>query len=171
MPYVIKLETDTAEGYCLKFRRSWNARVPYTNVKNAGMQFDTQKEAQKWLDNCKENVWSFGNTNMKAYIVETDSKTLLTKQLKRVIPDLGTTDNQVDRIVYTRFYVPNNNWEWYPFELSNQSDMMYGLVIGFEKEIGYFSEQELLSSKSVYRDTSFEPIKWSELKIKLGYLY
>ena len=48
--------------------------------------------------------------------------------------------------------------------------MFFGLACGFEKELGYWTLQEL-EENGVLRDTTFEPIKWSELKLKENYLY
>ncbi len=95
---------------------------------------------------------------------------LMPKSIADKIPELGTTDNQRDRLIFTKFFVPLNTWYWYPFEYSKETGMFFGLACGFEKELGYWTLQEL-EENGVLRDTTFEPIKWSELKLKENYLY
>lgn len=41
----------------------------------------------------------------------------------------------------------SNGWEWYGFELDDKENKIYfGYVLGFEKEFGYFSLQELIDN-------------------------
>jgi len=179
MAYVIELDAVNVDinektnitGYLMKFRRSWNARVPYTKNKLHAIQFDSKELAEDYLNVCNKQVWNFAHGQIKTKIVETDSKELLTKELREKLPDLGSTDNNKQRMIWTRFYIPNNVWTWYPFELSKQSDMMFGLAIGFDKEIGYWTLSELQDTGLVLRDVSFKPREWSILKEQVGYPY
>jgi len=59
------------------------------------------------------------------------------------------------------------DWHWYPVEFDGK-DLFFGLVIGFERELGYFSLAELESVKvlagfGVMRDESFVPVPVSTI--------
>jgi hypothetical protein len=41
-----------------------------------------------------------------------------------------------------KFFCPWSNWTWYAAEFDGE-DLFFGLVDGFEKELGYFSLKEL----------------------------
>jgi hypothetical protein len=41
-----------------------------------------------------------------------------------------------------KFFCPWSNWTWYATEFDGE-DLFFGLVDGFEKELGYFSLSEL----------------------------
>ena len=65
------------------------------------------------------------------------------------------------------FSPPSSNWTWYATEFDGK-DTFFGLVDGFDKELGYFSlsEFESLNGKGVMhveRDLWFEPTPLSEL--------
>lgn len=110
---------------------------------------------------------------------------LLTKELEQVLPPLYSMKNVKDSIVWARFFAHGRNWSWYPIEGSRRKEkeailvdgkeiygdmIFFGLVDGFEQELGYFSlaEIESIKTKSGYpiikRDLSFKPIPLSELR-------
>lgn len=76
---------------------------------------------------------------------------LLTKEIKRKLPKLGATDGMGDAApVICKFFAPVGSWTWYVTEGEKQEDgdwMFFGLVDGFEKELGYFVLSELESVK------------------------
>jgi len=59
-----------------------------------------------------------------------------TMQLK--VLDMGNLDF-MDQF---KFLPPDNNWTWYASEFDGE-DLFFGLVSGFEVELGYFSLKEL----------------------------
>lgn len=68
----------------------------------------------------------------------------LTKELERRFAQLGRQDNKDDRtIVVVKFFAPDSNWTWYATEFEPDTREFFGLVIGFEAELGYFSLDEL----------------------------
>jgi hypothetical protein len=70
---------------------------------------------------------------------------LLTKKLRKQFPPLYAQEHVTDPIVYAKFYFPApNGWTWYATEFDGK-DMFFGWVVGFEKEIGYFTLSELES--------------------------
>ena len=79
---------------------------------------------------------------------------LLTKEIRNKIPALRETDGQGDdAIVQVKFFDPTGSWTWYAVEGEpildedgNEVDFhFFGLVKGFENELGYFSLNELAS--------------------------
>jgi len=68
---------------------------------------------------------------------------LLTKELRRKLPPLGSRDGKGGKAVaYVKFFSPESSWTWYATEFDGQ-DTFFGLVEGHEKELGYFSLAEL----------------------------
>jgi hypothetical protein len=69
---------------------------------------------------------------------------LLPKALREEMPPLYATEGkdltEVKAIV--KFFCPWSNWTWYAAEFDGE-DTFFGLVDGFEKELGYFSLKEL----------------------------
>jgi len=77
---------------------------------------------------------------------------LLTQELKERLPKLGSQDgkdpNEVKVIV--KFFDPTGNWTWYATEGEQTEDgdwEFFGLVDGFEKELGYFRLSEIEHAK------------------------
>lgn len=86
---------------------------------------------------------------------------LIPKLLAKSIPELYEQDGKgYDAIAYTKLFTPDSNWTWYVTEYSPQENLCFGLVDGFEKELGYFSLTELESVKGplglpIERDLGF----------------
>jgi len=72
---------------------------------------------------------------------------LLTKEIEKALPPLGSTDGEgFSAKVVVKFFSPWGNWSWYATEGERREDgdvLFFGLVDGFEKELGYFSLNEL----------------------------
>lgn len=67
----------------------------------------------------------------------------------------------LDAVAVVKFFTPDSNWTWYATEFDGD-DLFFGLVDGFEKEIGYFRLSELKSVKGalglpIERDMFFKP--------------
>jgi hypothetical protein len=72
---------------------------------------------------------------------------LMTKEIQKKFETktLGSTDGQGDKAeVVVKFFTPWANWTWYATEFDGE-DLFFGLVDGFEKELGYFRLSELES--------------------------
>lgn len=69
---------------------------------------------------------------------------LLTKEIKEKLPKLHETDGKEKNFV-VKFFTPDANWTWYAVEGQQEEDdfIFFGLVIGLEKEWGYFSLRDL----------------------------
>ena len=80
---------------------------------------------------------------------------LLTKEIKSKLPKLYTHDgkpaNEVPIVV--KFFTPSSNWTWFVTEGEEQENgdwLFFGMVHGFEKEMGYFTLNELQSVKGTF---------------------
>ena len=104
----------------------------------------------------------YNSTNIK------DEMKLITEEIRRNLPKLYEQDGKgLDAIAYVKFFTPDSNWSWYVTEFDGE-DIFFGLVDGFEKELGYFSLNELQSVKGplglkIERDLYFVPTTLEEL--------
>ena len=94
---------------------------------------------------------------------------LLTKELEAKLPPLYANDGKGDEaLALVKFFTPDSSWTWYATEYDPVERVFFGLVDGLEKELGYFSLDELESVKvplglSIERDIYFEPTRIKEL--------
>ena len=84
---------------------------------------------------------------------------LLTKENLKKLPKLGKGDGTA----YVKFFTPDAQWTWYATEFDGE-DVFFGLVDGFEKEIGYFTLYELKKIRGalglpIERDLHWKPKK------------
>ncbi|MCL4266672.1 MAG: DUF2958 domain-containing protein [Anaerolineae bacterium] len=87
---------------------------------------------------------------------------LLPKEIREMMPKLYANEElglQAQALV--KFFTPDSNWAWYASEFDGE-DLFFGLVIGFEPELGYFSLAELESVKGslglpIERDLHYKP--------------
>jgi hypothetical protein len=113
---------------------------------------------------------------------------LMTRDNFKALPRLYANESTPDPVAQVKFFTPTSNWTWYATEGSwvdaNGKAMIYegiekpagaadflffGLVQGFEEELGYFSLQELSSVKGplglgIERDRHFRPQPLSALR-------
>ena len=78
----------------------------------------------------------------------------------------------MDAIVQVKYFTPDGNWTWWATEYDPVEKLFFGLVEGFERELGYFSLAELESGRGalglpIERDLHWtpKPLKdlWGEL--------
>jgi hypothetical protein len=99
---------------------------------------------------------------------------LLTKALLKKLPPLGATEEQgMDALALVKFFYPDFSWTWYGVEFDGE-DIFFGLVEGFETEMGTFSLSELKANRGklglpIERDKWFQPVSLRELYEKRGY--
>lgn len=96
---------------------------------------------------------------------------LLTKELESKIPALYSTEeiSEDEKMVVAKFFI--DNWTWYVIEGQRQEDgdyLFFGLVDGLEKELGYFTLNQLQDVRGrfglpIERDLYFIPCKLGEL--------
>ena len=68
---------------------------------------------------------------------------MMTAELQKALPDLYSQDGKGDdAVAVVHYFSPYGNWDWYGTEFDGE-DRFFGLVRGFELELGYFSLREL----------------------------
>src|SRR5215510_2953664 len=128
------------------------------------------------------------NPNMPEYLrnPEQDGRVLLPDTLKERMPALYSQEHEPDQLVVCKFFDPVGSWTWYATEGSPVDEdgyydtnkpkvdyLFFGLVVGFVKELGYFSLTELQTAKEglrglralpIERDVYFRPQRLSEIR-------
>ncbi|NLI41999.1 MAG: DUF2958 domain-containing protein, partial [Caldisericales bacterium] len=90
------------------------------------------------------------------------------RELRSRLPPLRSTKAQPDFLIQLKFFTPDSNWTWYAIEFDGE-DLFFGLVIGFEAELGYFRLSELQNVRGplglpIERDMFFPPIPLSHIR-------
>lgn len=96
---------------------------------------------------------------------------LIPEPLRAGIPALYATEAQTDPLVRVKLFTPWTRWTWYVIEWDGE-DLCFGLVDGFERELGYFSLNELASVRGpgglrVETDLHFTPVLLGQLQERL----
>ena len=87
---------------------------------------------------------------------------LLPDELRRKLPNLYDQEKLgPDAIAHIKYFTPDSSWTWYATEFDGK-DTFFGLVDGFEKELGYFSLLELKAARGplglpIERDLYWSP--------------
>ena len=87
---------------------------------------------------------------------------LLDLESREKLPPLYSGEEKgLDALAQVKFFTPDSNWTWYASEFDG-NDLLFGLVIGYEIELGYFSLAELKSVKGplgllIERDLYYRP--------------
>lgn len=101
---------------------------------------------------------------------------LIPSTLLSEIPDLYASENETDPLVRVKLFTPDSNWSWFITEVSqSDGDTCFGLVIGLEVELGYFSLSELSQVRGVLglpveRDLYFTPKSLSEVQKEVAHV-
>jgi len=115
------------------------------------------------------------NQNQKTS--NTHGMKLLTEEIRKQLPPLYSQDSLGGKAVaYVKFFTPDSNWTWWATEGSPVTNddgeeidfHFFGLVEGFEKELGYFSLSELESARGpmglpIERDLHWQPKTLEEI--------
>ena len=74
---------------------------------------------------------------------------LMTQELEAMFPALYSNESRdsKDVKVVAKFFDPCGSWTWYATEYDPKERLFFGLVRGFENELGYFSLDEVKSVK------------------------
>lgn len=87
---------------------------------------------------------------------------LLPTAIRARLPELYSNEHiGLEALAQVKFFTPDSNWTWYASEFDGE-DIFFGLVDGFEIELGYFSLSELQDTRGplglpIERDIHFEP--------------
>ena len=91
---------------------------------------------------------------------------LMTRELGAKIPALGANEDveAYDSVLaHIKLFSPYNGWRWYITEWQAETGLCFGLVEGFETEMGYFDLTELAEATvfgrvpAVERDLHWKP--------------
>jgi len=98
-----------------------------------------------------------------------DAHDLLPAQLADDIPRLYATEDQADANARVKLFTPDSSWTWYIVEYDPDEKLCFGLTVGHERELGYFSLAELEQLRGplglkVERDLHFQPTPVSQCK-------
>ena len=82
---------------------------------------------------------------------------------------MRATENQPDPLAMLKYFTPDSSFTFYVVEYDAEQRLCFGLVIGHERELGYFSLEELEQIRGprglpIERDLHFEPKPISECK-------
>jgi hypothetical protein len=94
---------------------------------------------------------------------------LMTDEIREKLPELYANEEiGLDAIAPVKYFTPDSSWTWYATEFDGK-DTLFGLVSGFEVELGYFSLSELQSMSGsmrlpIERDLHYTPKTLRELK-------
>ena len=86
---------------------------------------------------------------------------LLTKENREALPGLYTNEDKEDPNAIVKFFTPWSSWSWYATEFDGE-DTFFGLVDGHEKELGYFSLNELENLRGPFGLPVERDIHWTE---------
>lgn len=93
---------------------------------------------------------------------------LLPKEIRDILPPLYSQDGKGGRaIAHVKYFTPDSGWTFWATEYDGE-DTFFGLVDGFEKELGYFSLSELESIRGplglpIERDLYWKPKTLAEI--------
>ncbi len=93
---------------------------------------------------------------------------LVTKEIRQQLPALYSQEGNPDPLAVVRFYDQLGDWNWYATEFDG-SHLFFGVVLGFERELGYFSLLELERANReagfdrIIRDLYFAPTRVSQI--------
>ena len=103
---------------------------------------------------------------------------LMTQALERRFAELGRQEGKGDdAVVVAKFFHPMSQWTWFATEFDPEERMFFGLVIGLETEMGYFSLDELegltaqepgILGWKVERDLYFQECTLGQIKTTTG---
>jgi len=93
---------------------------------------------------------------------------LMTPEIRELLPPLfSNEDKGLDAVAPIKYFAPASGWTWYATEFDGE-DILFGLVVGYEVELGSFSLSELQSVRGglnlpVERDLYYKPKTLREL--------
>lgn len=88
------------------------------------------------------------------------------------IPAIGAAAHVADPLAYVKLFDPTGSWSWYLTEANPETGEAFGLVKGFETELGYIDLNELADTPlrfglRIERDLHFTPRPLSEIRATL----
>jgi hypothetical protein len=83
-------------------------------------------------------------------------------EIAKNVPKLYETEKVDDPIALVKLFTPDSSWTWFVTEFDPAERLCFGLVIGHEREFGYFSLRELEEVRGpmglpIERDLHWQP--------------
>ena len=94
---------------------------------------------------------------------------LLTNAIKEKAQKQFDDGSDMEQMVIAKYFDPMGDWKWFLMNMDKDEDYCWGIVKGFEVEMGSFSLAELKEAlgRRLQRDLYFEPMKakdvWEQL--------
>lgn len=94
---------------------------------------------------------------------------LMPTDVRAKLPKLYETEKQgLEAVAPVKYFLPDAQWTWYATEFDGD-DILFGLVNGFELELGYFTLSELKAigqarPLAVERDLYYKPQSLREIQ-------
>lgn len=99
---------------------------------------------------------------------------MMTKALAATLPSLRSTEGKTEQEVIAHVHYFTSSWDWWATEYDPETRTFFGLVRGFEIELGYFSLDELEENgcernplRGIERDLYWTPTSLAEVRRKL----
>jgi hypothetical protein len=101
--------------------------------------------------------------------MKTEAHYLMPESVMKQIPALYATQDQEDPTVWLKYFTPDSSWTWYVTEFDPGDRLCFGLVVGHETELGYFTLDELETTKGplgvhIERDLYFREFPLSKVQ-------
>ena len=92
---------------------------------------------------------------------------LMPGEVAQHLPSLYASEEVDDPVVRLKWFTPDSSSTWYVLEFDPEQRLCFGLVVGHERELGYFSLDELLEVRGtlglpVERDLHWQPTPLSK---------
>jgi hypothetical protein len=113
--------------------------------------------------------WLINDVDSEPEIVPPTGENLLDDESREKLPPLYSGEEKgLDALAQVKFFTPDSNWSWFASEFDGD-ELFFGLVVGFEIELGYFSLAELKEARGpwglpIERDLHYEPKSLRELR-------
>lgn len=92
---------------------------------------------------------------------------LLPEEVARRLPPLySQEDLGSDALAQVKFFTPWTSWTWYASEYDPAERLFFGVVVGHERELGYFSLDELEQVRGPGGLTIERDLHWTPKPLK-----
>ena len=94
---------------------------------------------------------------------------LMPGEIRAVLPPIRSQEQKgMEAIAPVKYFTPDSSWTWYATEYDG-NDYLFGLVSGYEVELGYFTLSELEEVRGelnlpIERDLYYEPKSLKEIQ-------
>lgn len=131
-------------------------------------QIINRLRSQLAVNNNLIKPFKFDNGDILELVVKTgemersNAHELLPDEIREKLPKLYETEEiGLLAVAIVKYFSPDGGWTWYASEFDGE-DIFFGLVDGFETELGYFSLSELQEIRGslglpIERDLYYQP--------------